>query len=112
LFLALSQEEDEAQREERMRVKEYERELSEHQATLDALPQINAEFVQNIDFFAKFLDDNHIDVADLNEFAKFAKYVMFLISKKKFRFCEVHADFENKQKLYYALLARNTVKLR
>jgi hypothetical protein len=54
-------------------VKQYEEELSEHQAALDALPQLNAEFVQSVDFFAKFLDDNNIKVEDLNDFAKFTR---------------------------------------
>lgn len=54
-------------------IKQYEEELTEHQSTLDSLPQLNADFIQNVDFFAKFLDDNNVKVEDLNDFSKFTR---------------------------------------
>lgn len=54
-------------------IKEHEQDLATHEATLAALPQFDAEFMKNVDFFAKFLDDNNVKTEDLNEFEKFTR---------------------------------------
>ncbi|KAI6234540.1 hypothetical protein M3Y99_00771100 [Aphelenchoides fujianensis] len=78
-----------------------EEEEAEHRKLLDSLPNQNADFVQKVDFFAKFLDENHVNVEKMSEFHKFTKF-----------FCLVHGGFEKKQRLYYALIARRAVKMR